>query len=122
MRHENGSGVFIFIDIEDQLLVLFIHSLFLLYLTVPPSIFHAPVRDYLYRSYPPLPHTVPQLEVPNKVIVGGINHVHLAIITDEVLGEAKRTLYLLVCRVESVDGPDCRYAAICVIHLQSFDR
>jgi hypothetical protein len=29
---------------------------------------------------------------------------------------------LLVGGVEGVDGPDCRYAAIRVIHLQGFDR
>ena len=58
-----------------------------------------------------------QFQVSYEVIVGGINDVHFTVVADEVFGEAERPLYFVVALVEGVDGSDCRYAAIGVIHL-----
>ena len=47
------------------------------------------ISDYLNRSYPVLGLMVSNFEVPDEVIMGGVDCVYLAVTVDEVLGQTQ---------------------------------
>lgn len=87
MRTEDTYRELVLIDIEDYLLLhLFIDNQLLSFdLAVSPSVFQASVCHYFDLSHSAFDSIVSHFEVPNEVIMIGVDCVNFAVILNECI-------------------------------------